>query len=209
MALLKSKLSGGVRWSGLPGAERRTTLIDGSLRPLRYMEMKGGARFRDTASGPADSPDRLNTYRLNVALAPWNGLKLTGGYQRNPDSDDGSIRQVDAKSIGLETEVGRLRLRSSYGTEEEYASDRNMNLLELGADWKFSNYTLLSAVYQTRATLSDTLLGSDSYRLTFSHRVGSAFDLSLSGVMNLKSQNRQINWTDAEMRAEAKVGLRF
>lgn len=83
-------ITGGVRQTSLPGKEQFVGLVNGATRPLRYLEVTGGAQFRDgTLNGVAPDPDSVDSYNVKFALSPLKRLRVTGSVGMNPESSDG------------------------------------------------------------------------------------------------------------------------
>jgi hypothetical protein len=209
LGLGRTQLSGGVRETSAPGQDRLVGLMDAKSRPLRYVELSGGVRLREERLADAPDPDAVNTYNVKMALAPSGRLRLTGSVTRNPESDNGTIRKVQAHAVGLETEVGSFSLRGQYGVETAYLDDQQKNTMEVALALRFTPWDTLTTGFQGSSTLDGSLTATAAYLLTFTHRLGQIFDLSLSGSMTQRDVNGVADPSGAELKAEASLGLRF
>ncbi|HZO87447.1 MAG TPA: hypothetical protein VFB38_03845 [Chthonomonadaceae bacterium] len=210
LPLASAKISGGVQQTSAPGKERFVGLVDASLRPFRYLDVSGGLRLRDgMLAAEAPDPDAVNTYNLKFALAPWKRFRLTGSMARNPENSDGTLRKVDSRALGLETELGILQLSGKVGYEEEYLEARKLNTLEVGLGFRLTPWDTLTTGYLTRAAFDKSLSGSESYLLNFTHRLGPTFDLSLGGQFTLYDTDGVIQPDKTDIKAEAKLSIRF
>ena len=205
----RTQISGGFRQSSLPGQERVVGLVNASSRPSRYVEISGNVRVRDGMVANADDPDAVNTYNLKLAVRPFQKLKVTGGFTLNPESEDGNLRKVQSHTLGLETEFGSVSLKGQYGFENEYISNRLQNTLALDLALRLTAWDTLSTGFQGVSTLSKSLTASSTYLLTFTHRLGTAFDFSLSGSYTQRDTDGLPSPDGPDIKAEAKIGLRF
>src|SRR5205823_14745136 len=58
----QAQISGGFRETSAPGKERTVGLVDAKAHPLRYVEIGGGARFRDGfVDTDRPDPDAVNS----------------------------------------------------------------------------------------------------------------------------------------------------
>ena len=206
----KTQISGGVRQTSDAGQERLVGLINATSRPLRNVEITGGAQFREgTLAEGSPDPNAVDSYTLKMAMSPAQRLRLYGSLGLNPESGDGVIRRTRMRAVGLETELGSLRLRGQYGQEDEYLTTSLVNTLEMALDLRLSRFDSISAGLQTRSLYKSGWDETNTYLFSYTRRFGSLFDFSLSGAMTLRSQNHVTDWNNADMRADAKIGVRF
>ncbi len=206
----KTTLSGGVQEMSAPGVDRVTRLVNAASRPFRYLEVSGGVRLRDSAlPTAAPDPDAVNTYNVKMALATSNRLRLTGKMARNPEGDDGAVRKVQAHALGLETDLGFVSLSGQYGVEDDYLKSRLLNTMELNLSLRLTHWDTLTTGFQGRSTLDQGTDATNTYLMTFTHKLGSAFDLSLSGSMTQRAANGLAAADGPDYKAEAKVGVKF
>ncbi len=206
-------LSGGAQQNSAPGQERLVGLLDARLQPLSILELTGGLRLRDGTLLKSGSlqpdTDAVDTYDLKMNLTPTRFLKFTGGYARNPELDDGSVRRIDRRTIGAETTFGFVSLRGQYAQDAEYLTTRLNSTSELGLDLHISRRDTLTTSYRLQSLFDKTYSGTGIYLFGFTHRAGSIFDFSLNGTMtNLSGSGRQEDAGPA-IKAEAKLGLHF
>ncbi|HLK55805.1 MAG TPA: hypothetical protein VKU00_04550 [Chthonomonadaceae bacterium] len=206
----KAQISGGFRQTSAPGKELNVGLVDAKAHPLRYLEIAGGVRFRDDAADSATpDPDAVNSYTISLALAPWKQLKLTGGYNLNPEASDGTVRKTEAHTVGMESTLGIISVTGQYGFEDQYLTLRQSRSLTLGTDLRLTRRDTLTTGYEGHSLLgsdpSDTII----YKLGYTHHLGSIVDFSVNGTMTQNSPKSGADPTKPELKAEAKVGLHF
>ncbi|HZP82005.1 MAG TPA: hypothetical protein VFB21_10230 [Chthonomonadaceae bacterium] len=205
-----AKLSGGVRTTSAPGQEQLVGLVDGALRPLRYLEVSGGARLRSGTALTTPAPvDAVDTYNVKLALAPWKRLRLTGSLAVNPENSDGTIKPLESQKVGVETELGIWQLRGQYGIEEEYLATRRLNTLELALGLRLSRFDTLTTGYKSSAIFDTGLSAAREYTLSYARRLGAAFDLLLGSTVTLYDSENGTQWDKTDVKAEAKLNIRF
>ncbi len=210
VALVKTQISGGVQQFDNAGKEQFIGIVNAKARPIRYLEMNGGAKLRQgTLADNTRDPDVVNTYNFKFAVAPSRFLKLTGNIAHNPEADSGTIKRLLSQSVGLESDWGLLLFKGQYGTENAYQTDKLNSLFNLGVDMRLTKWDLLTTGFEGRSQFDKDLTSSYTYRLGFTHRLGSAFDLNLNGSYTQTMLNGFASTDKPELKAEAKVGLRF
>ncbi len=210
LKMAKTKLSGGVQQINAPGQTRLAGLVQADTQPSRYLTIKTDFKVRDgSIQGQAPDPDAVNTYNMKASLSPWKRLQLVGGYSRNPEGSDGVIRKADARTFGLETDIGSFHVRGNYGIEDKYLSLESTNTMELGLDVHLTPWDILSSGLQTKYSLANSLMSSSTYLVAYKHKLGQFFDLTLSGEMTLNSMNGALQNDQTEMKANASFGLHF
>ena len=208
--LVKTQLSGGIQQFGNGGKERYVGIVNAKSSPLRYLELNGGAKLRQgTLPDSTPDPDIVNTYNIKFALAPSRFFRLTGNMAHNPEADGGTIKRLLSQSVGLESDWGLLLFKGQYGTEDAYQTAKLNSLLNLGVDLRLTKWDILTTGFEGRSQFDKDLTSSYTYRLGFTHRLGSAFDLNLSGAYTQTMLNGIATTDKPELKAEAKVGLRF
>lgn len=206
----QTKLTGGVQLKSKPGLEQRVGLVDASTRPSRYVEVSGGVRLRDgMVNGSAPDPDSVNGYNVKLAVTPTRRLRLTGSMAHNPDGDDGTVQRKRAQTLGMETSIGILSLKGQVGVEDDYLNAQTANTTEWTLGLRLSRYDSLSTGYKGSTLFGSSLSVTDTYSLLFTRRFGSTLDFSLGGSMTLNRLNGQTQWGNSDLKAEAKVGIRF
>lgn len=202
-------LTGVIKVNAEAGDEAVTKGVSATARPLQFIEVGGGFRLRDATVKGIPDPTGPNTYdvRLSVGL-PRNLLKLTGGYANNPEDDKGAVARARSSQMALQSTLGRFDLTGGYQIQEEYLTAKVASILDLKLGWRISRLTQLITSYRETQTQDQGLLSSDTYSLSLTHKVGSLFDLSLSGAMS-QQQKDGLQLPNPDYRADVKLGLRF
>ncbi len=210
LPLVRTQFSGGVQQFGNAGKEQIVGVVNAKARPFRYIELNGGAKLRQgTLADNTPDPTLVNTYNLKFSLMPSRLLRLTGSVAHNPENDSGMIKRLLSHSVGVESDLGLLLLKGQYGVENEYQTARMTNLLNFGVDVRLTKWDLLTTGLEGRSLFDKDLNSTLTYRLGFTHRLGSAFDFNLSGSYSQTSLNGNPTGDRPELKAEAKVGLHF
>ena len=174
------------------------------------MQLDGGAKLRQgTLADNTPDPDIVNTYNLKFALTPSRFLKLTGNVAHNPEKDGGAVQRLLKQTLGLESDWGLFLFKGQYGTENDYQTAKLNSLLNLGVDLRLTKWDVLSTGFEGRSAFDTSLTSSNTYKLGFTHRLGSALDLNLSGSYTQTMLNGIATSDKPELKAEAKVGLKF
>ncbi len=210
LAPFRLQLSGGVRQNSTPGERSLVGLIDASAQPHRYLQISGAIRLRDAtqASGAADPAD-VDTYDLKLALSPWKQLRLTGSVTQNPEATDSSVKRLLQRNIGLEADLGLFSMHGKIGLEENYPTAQTSDTTDLGFDLRITRWDTLTTGFQAHNLFTNLLVGDNTYTLGFTHHLGSAFDLTLSGALTTHDINGRLDAGQNEVKAQAKVGLHF
>lgn len=74
---------------------------------------------------------------------------------------------------------------------------------------RLSRYDMLTTSYLGRYKYSSDLSATDTYSLGYTRKFGSLFEFGLTGSMILNRLNSATDWGNADIRADAKLGLRF
>ena len=210
LPIARLRLSGGFRETYGLDADRMTGLLNAELAPLPFLEISGGARFRDgTLANSQPDPDFSDGYQVKVALAPVKKFRLTGSMSRNPDRDDGKLKRLESQAFGLETEFGSFQFRGQAGIDNEYLANRLTRTMDLNLALRLSRFDTLTTGFQGRLLDGAALSGTSTYLFAYTRRVGPVFDLSLSGKM-IRNEGDGIAAADrTEYKAEAKLGIHF
>ena len=119
LSFARLRLSGGFRETYGLDADRITGLLNAEIAPLPFLEISGGARFRDgTLANNQSDPDFSDGYQMKIALAPVKKFRLTGSLSRNPDRDDGTLKRLQSQAFGLETEFGSFSISRAGGPRQ-------------------------------------------------------------------------------------------
>lgn len=206
----KTQISGGVQQLENAGKEQFIGIVSAKSSPLRYVQLDGGAKLRQgTLPDNTPDPDIVNTYNLKFALTPSRFLKVTGNVAHNPEADGGAVQRLLKQTIGLESDWGRFLFKGQYGTENAYQTDKINSLLNLGLDLRLTKWDTLSTGFEGRSAFDTSLTSSTTYRLGFTHKLGTALDLNLTGSYTQTLLNGVATVDKPELKAEAKVGLKF
>ncbi len=210
LPIARLRLSGGFRETYRLDADRMTGLLNAEMAPLPFLEITGGARFRDgTLANNQPDPDFSDGYSVKVALAPVKRFRLTGSMGRNPDRDDGTLKRLESQAFGLETELGSFQFRGQAGIDNEYLANRMTRVMDFNLAVRLSRFDTLTTGFQGRLQDGAGLSGSSVYSFAYTRRVGPAFDLSLTGKMT-RNDGDSISAADrTDYKAEAKFGLHF
>jgi len=178
-----------------------------TARPGKYLEISGGFKEREASGAGADS-DAPDTYNMNLSLRLFGGgVRLTGGYADNPEDEKGMIARARSQSVGVQSTWGRLDVSGDYALQDEYLTSRTSAVLDLRVGWRFAPTTQLATGFRETRTREQSLLSSDTYSFSLTHRVGSLLDIILRGLMTTYEKDGLFQPT--EYRAEAKLGIRF
>ena len=207
LPIASTQISGGVQETSAPGQQRLVGLLNGSAKPFRYVEVAGDVRVRTSLlSETTPDPNARNTYGLKMNLTPSKRLRLSGSVLRNPEEGDGSVRRVQRHAVGLESDWGVFALRGQFGLDSEYETAKLTNSAEIGLDLHLTRFDTFTTGFRGASLFDKSASGENTYLLGFTHRLGSVFDLSLSGSM---TQPASGDASKPHLRTEAKIGLRF
>jgi hypothetical protein len=202
-------LTGMVQVKGDGANEALARGFTASARPNRFLELSGGMKLRDTMTeGVADptAPDTVDV-KLSFGL-PSKLIRLTGGYADNPEDEKGAVLRARNRSVGLQSTVGQWDLSGNYTYQQEVLTTRVNTVLDAKLGWRLARSTQIITSFRQAHALDQGLLVTDTYSIGLTHRVGSLFDLALSGVMTT-TQKDGLPLPDPDYRAEAKLGIRF
>lgn len=202
-------LSGMLNMRAEAGAESVTRGIAATARPLQLVEVGGGFRFRDASTNGVPDQDTPDSYdvRLSVGL-PKNFLKLTGGYAANPEDEHGTVARAYKSQLTLQSTLGQFNLTGGYQRQDEYLASRISSILDLSFGWRITRSTQIVTSYREAQTQDQGLLSADTYSLSLTHKIGSLFDLSLSGAMTQQQKDGML-LPDPDYRADVKLGVKF
>ena len=210
LSFARLRLSGGFRETYGLDADRMTGLLNAEMAPLPFLEISGGARFRDgTLASSQPDPDFSDGYQMKIALGPVKKFRLTGSLSRNPDRDDGTLKRLESQAFGLETEFGSFQFRGQAGLDNEYLISRLTRTMNFNLALRLSRFDTLTTGFQGRLLDGAALSGSSTYLFGYTRRVGPAFDMSLSGKMIRNDGDLGAFVDRTEYKAEAKLGIHF
>jgi hypothetical protein len=202
-------VSGSVQVRAEAGTESLATGFTAAAKPVKFVEVSGGVKLRDTTIQGVPDPTAPDTYDLKLSVGlPNNKIKLTGGYTNNPEDERGTVTRAYNRSVGLQTTLGQFDLAGGYSFQNEYLTTKISTILDLKFGWRVAKTTQFTTSFREAATQDQGLLATDTYTLALTHKIGSLLDFALSGTMTnyLKDGLPQPN---QDYRAEAKLGLHF
>ena len=210
LPIAQSSLTGGVSYSSTPLGSQTVGLLDASAKPLKFIEVSGGARLRDGyLADNSPDPSVVNTYNMKLAVGPSAKFKFTGSYASNPEASDGTVRRTMAQTVGLESDLRLIKFTGQFGYEQDYLTTHLSNSMLLGLDLRLTSRDTLSTGWEGHSTLDTSLAESTIYRLGYTHKLGSAIDVSFTGSMTQTAVNGVFTPNSSELKAEAKIGLHF
>lgn len=208
--LFQTKLSGGIRQTETYDRERLVGLLDATAKAFKAVDATASLRLRDgTLKDGTPDTDAVNTFNLKLAMAVWKWLKLTGSFSHNPEDSDGTIRRSLAHAVGMETAFGIWQIKGQYQYENQYQALREQCGLDLTLGIKLSPYDMLTTQYKSLFTRDTALTGTETYLLSFTHKLNTFFDLTLSGEMDMPETNGNPLWDQTDVKANAKLNVRF
>ena len=207
LPLGQTQFSGGVQIATDPGQERLVGILSATTHPVRYLEVAGDARLRNSllADDRLD-PNAINTYGVKVNFSPSKRFRLTGNILMNPE-EEGSVKRLQRNAFGLQTDWGQLAVHSQVGVDQDYTTTRFSDMSEMGVDYHLTRSDTFTTGFREHNFFDRTTPGTYSYLIGFKRRLGSSVDLILNG-----SYTQSTNSADAirpELKTEAKVGLKF
>lgn len=183
--------------------------LSATAKPIQFVEVGGGFRLRDAFTKGIPDPDVPDSYDVKLSIGlPKNLLKLTGGYAANPEDDRGTIARAYKGQLAVQSSLGQFDLAGGYQRQEEYLTAKVASIMDLKLGWRITRATRIVTAYKATQTQDQGLLLADTYSLGLTHRVGSLFDLSLSGAMT-QQQRDGLLLPNPDYRADLKLGLKF
>jgi hypothetical protein len=202
-------LTGMYKASAEAGAESVVKGISATARPLQFIELGGGFRLRDAFTKGVPDPDVPDSYDLKLSVGlPKNLLKFTGNYATNPEDDHGAVARAYKGQVSVQSTLGQFDLSGGYQRQEEYLTTKIASVMDLRFGWRITRATQIVTAYKETQTQDQGLLLADTYSLSLTHKVGSLFDLSLSGAMT-QQQKDGLLLPNPDYRADLKLGLKF
>ena len=175
-----------------------------STRPAGFVSFSGSLRQRTTAGGEA--PDSA---AAQLSLAPTKTVTFTGGFQSNPEDNQGRIQAYRATELGMKLRFGSVGLSTGYAAKDEYAAGRLSDEGKIGLELPAFGGGTLAAGYKMSRLLDGSRTTSNTYSLGYSHALGSSLSLSLTGYYTQYLKDRALLRDKTEYSAEASVGLKF
>jgi len=183
--------------------------VDGTLRPLSFLELSGGYKSRMAPIMDADAQNQLDTSTARVSLSPLPSVHLTGTYAQNPDDaadalQPDTLQRLARKGVGLETTVGALGLSGGFDWSRRYDTADVERTVHADLGLRFSAATRLSVGFQSRDTLDSIIPAETAYTVGFTHDLGDRFSLSLSG-----KRAQAASAAPPDYNASANLGMKF
>lgn len=178
--------------------------MSASAKPAGFLNVSGGFKNRETVG-----QDDLNSTNVAMQVDTGGLLKLTGSYTTNPEDAKGVVQRVNAQTIGLKTDFGRLKMKGAYTFKEEYLAGKSGQQTDVGLDYRMSLCSLLTTSYSIDERKDISLLQTSIYALGYTHNVGSRINLYLTGKMTTYEKDRAMLEDQTEYEAEARLGLKF
>lgn len=175
-----------------------------SFKPIKLIQMSGMYKTRDY-----NGLDSLDSMNLALTLDTGRLMKFIGSYAENPEAANGVINKVNSQTIGMNSDLGRLKLKGAYTLNDEYLVGRTSDKTEVGADVQFTKKSMLNTNYSIDRQDDGTLLATSIYTLGFTHNAGNNLSLYLGGKMTTYEKDRAFIEDMTDYQAEAKLGLKF
>lgn len=185
------------------GTVSRITEVTAVSKPTNFAEFSGMYKQRY-----ATAEEGLDSVSLALKLSPGGPFTFVGSYVLNPE-EKGVIQRLNSQTLGLQTDMGRLKLKSGYTVRDEYTIARRIESTEFGLDYRISARSLLTTSYRLDRHQEESVLDTSVYSLGFTHRLGSDFNLYLGGKLTTYELDRIYLEDKQEYQAEAKLGIRF
>ncbi len=183
--------------------------VSGSVRPNKFVEVSGGVKLRDQFNQGVPDLNTSDTYDVKITLgSPKNIFKVSGGFTDNPDDGTGNVLRARNRSLNVQSTLGRVDIGGGVTLQEEYITLKSNQVVDLRFGWRMAKSTTFSSSFKGTQSLDQSLLGTDTYAMTLTHKIGSLFDLSISGTMTSYLTNGILQ-PNQDYRAEAKLGVKF
>ena len=203
-------INGGIRYSTAPTGEKRIGVLGGTLRSGTLLELSGVTLWREYLTGSTIDPSFKDGYQVNLALKPHKNVNLIGSLGYNPDGNDlFSMRSLEARKMGIETNIGFLTFKGLLGTEDEYTTKHLSNTTDLSIVMRLTKWDLINAGIQDKRALDGGLSASRTYLLSYSRNLNSLWRMTLKSSATYYEQNGSPLIDKTEYRAEAQLGIRF
>lgn len=188
--------------------ETTTATIGATAHPTSFLQVSGAYRDRNAPVADTALSDTLDTATAKVTLTPISGLRLTGTYAQNPDTNGSDPQPLAQRGVGLETSLGSLSLTGGYDWSCQGESATLGTALHLGVGLRLSRALQLTGGYkQTLTGLGDSATGASLYTVGLTHNLGDRFNLSMTGT---KTQPLgPANAATPDYTANANLGMKF
>jgi hypothetical protein len=182
----------------------KTQEVSASTKPGSFIQLSGGFKNRATV-GQED----LNSVNAAIQVDTGTLLKLTGSYATNPEDNKGVVQRVNAQSVGMKTDFGRVKVKGSYTFKDEYLVCTRGQQTDVGLDYRMSPSSLLTTNYSIDQHEDTSLLQTHVYAIGYTQNVGSRLNLYLTGRMTTYEKDRAVLDDQTDYEAEARLGMKF
>ncbi|MHB1458821.1 MAG: hypothetical protein ACYC0V_18070 [Armatimonadota bacterium] len=175
-----------------------------AYKPIRLIQMVGLYKTRNYAG-----LDDLDSVNLSLTLDTGRLMKFIGSYVENPEDAKGVIKKINSQTIGVNSDLGIVKLKGAFTLNDEYLVGKTSDRTEVGADVQVARNSLLNTGYSVDRQDDGTLLATSIYSLGFTHSAGNNLSLYLGGKMTTYERDRAFIENLTDYQAEAKLGLKF
>jgi hypothetical protein len=183
--------------------------LSASAKPIPALEIQGGFRLRDATKDGIPLQDVPDTYDLRLGLNVFGkSLRLTGGYTNNPEDDKGIITRTVNRNVGVQSTIGAVDFAGAYGLNDDLLATKYNSTLDLKLGWRFARASSIVTSFKESLARDASILTTDTYSISLSHRVGSILDLMLSGILTTYEKDGFLQ-PNKDYKAEARLGLKF
>lgn len=173
-------------------------------KPWDFLSLAGTYRQRDLRAS-----DIANSGSMSLSLSPAKFFALTGEYQSNPEDKDGAVQNFNTASVGLTTHIGSVGLETNYYQKDEYAIDMLSDERRVGLALPVFGHGKLTTGCRLNRSLGNSVLGTRTYLLGYSHSIGSDFSFSFTGYYTQYLMNKMIQPEKTEVSTEVSLGAKF
>lgn len=191
-----------------PTAQTSIATVGGQVQPASFLQFSAAYKDRTASSGAALPTDTLDTSLVRLTLLPLRGVRMTGSYAQNPDSDGSAPQRLAQREVGLETTFGALSVSGDYDWQRQTDTQIVGTTLRVGVGLHLSQATQLDGSYrQTLLGGVGSPTGTSFYGFGLTHALGDRFHLSLAGTMQKPVTNAAT--ASPDYRANASLGMKF
>jgi hypothetical protein len=206
----KLSVSSGVQTRTDPTSTLNAGSFGAGLKPFTFLDLNGSVKVRDQVDTKGQNLRAPDSMAITAGVSiPDGKLKLTAGVTENPeDAMSGAISRVRRKTVGVQSKLGVFDLNGSVSADEDYLSGGEGSILDVNVGYRLGKFTQIVTGLRDSTTLGTETLFQRTYTLGLTHKYGSLLDLSFGGTYSNTYRNGLLQ-PNPEMRAEAKVGIRF
>ncbi|MCE5323735.1 hypothetical protein LLG46_10535 [bacterium] len=172
--------------------------------PWTFLSMTGS--LRDRCMEQDFAPD---TRKLNLSLAPFKFIKLTGDYQENPENTSGTVQEYKATTMGMKFTFGSIGLTTNYTSKDEYSENALSDEREVKLEVPAFGHGKMKTGYKMARSLDGSEVSKNTYSLGYEHSIGSDFNLSLTGYYLRYMQDQVLIPEESEYKTELNLGIKF